>query len=46
MYDALDLGWGNSVLAFVTIALLPIPVLLYVYGPYLRRRFPLELWIP
>ena len=39
MYDALDYGWGNSLLAFVAIAIgLPAPLLLWKYGPYLRSR--------
>jgi hypothetical protein len=39
MYDALDLGWGNSLLAFIALALVPIPVVFYVYGERLRKRF-------
>ena len=39
IYDALDFGWGNSLLAFVAIALgTPAPLLLWRYGPYLRAR--------
>ncbi|KAK1827332.1 major facilitator superfamily domain-containing protein [Podospora conica] len=39
MYDALGLGWGNSLLGFIALALVPIPVLFYVYGPMMRKRF-------
>lgn len=39
MYDALGVGWGNSLLGFIALALVPIPVLFYVYGPRMRRRF-------
>ncbi|KAI1336730.1 MFS multidrug transporter-like protein [Xylariaceae sp. FL0016] len=37
MYDALGLGWGNSLLAFVTLALaIPSPILLWMYGSKIR----------
>ncbi|KAK0644562.1 major facilitator superfamily domain-containing protein [Cercophora newfieldiana] len=39
MYTALGLGWGNSLLGFVSLALVPIPLLFYIYGPTLRKRF-------
>lgn len=37
LYDALGYGWGNSVLAFISIALAPIPLMLIYYGPRLRQ---------
>ena len=39
MYAALGLGWGNSLLAFVAIALIPVPFLVMRYGEALRNRF-------
>ncbi|KAF2104946.1 MFS general substrate transporter [Rhizodiscina lignyota] len=37
MYNALDYGWGNSLLGFVAIAIgLPAPFLLWKYGERLR----------
>jgi len=39
MYNALGYGWGNSLLGFIALALVPIPILFYVYGPTLRKRF-------
>ena len=39
MYEALGLGWGNSVLAFITLAMVPIPVVLKLYGAQIRARF-------
>ncbi|RSM03283.1 hypothetical protein CDV31_010559 [Fusarium ambrosium] len=39
MYDRLGLGWGNSLLAFIAIALLPIPILIKRYGEKLRTSF-------
>jgi len=43
LYDALGLGWGNSLLAFISLGLVPIPLLFYVYGPRLRQRFQPQL---
>ncbi|KXH60647.1 polyamine transporter 3 [Colletotrichum nymphaeae SA-01] len=39
MYDALGLGWGNSLLGFMSLALVPVPVGLFFYGGIIRRRF-------
>lgn len=39
MYAALDYGWGNSVLAFVALAVgIPAPALLWRYGEKLRAK--------
>ncbi|CRK15052.1 hypothetical protein BN1708_011321 [Verticillium longisporum] len=38
MYDALGLGWGNSLLGFVAIALIPVPALIYKYGARFRAQ--------
>lgn len=43
MYRALGLGWGNSLLAFVAIAFLPLPFLILKFGERLRTRFTMEL---
>jgi hypothetical protein len=43
MYDALGLGWGNSLIGFVAFAMLPIPVAFYFYGEKIRNRFPVKL---
>ncbi|EFR01672.1 hypothetical protein MGYG_04675 [Nannizzia gypsea CBS 118893] len=43
MYKNLGLGWGNSVLGFITLAFTPVPWLLYRYGEALRRRFKVNL---
>ncbi|KAL2875798.1 hypothetical protein SGCOL_008945 [Colletotrichum sp. CLE4] len=42
LYQNLGLGWGNSVLGFVSLAMAPIPLLLYRYGQKLRERSPLD----
>jgi hypothetical protein len=38
MYGRLGIGWATSLLGFVTIALLPIPWVLYKFGPRIRAR--------
>ncbi|KAL4936085.1 hypothetical protein BDV06DRAFT_233745 [Aspergillus oleicola] len=38
MYRALGYGWGNSLLGFVTLAMIPIPLLLTWVGASLRER--------
>nr|QPF70305.1 major facilitator superfamily transporter [Lasiodiplodia theobromae] len=43
MYEALGLGWGNSLLGFVAIALIPIPVFFVKYGEALRKKYPVKL---
>lgn len=40
MYSALDMGWGNSLLAFLSLALVPIPLLFYTFGERIVKRFP------
>jgi len=42
MYNALGLGWGNSVLAFIATAMLPMPVLFYRYGETFRNKLKME----
>ncbi|EWZ28442.1 major facilitator superfamily domain-containing protein [Fusarium oxysporum Fo47] len=38
MYDNLGLGWGNSVLGFLAVAFIPLPILFYKFGERLRNR--------
>lgn len=39
LYDTLGLGWGNSLLAFISLALGTVaPVLLWRYGQWLRSK--------
>jgi len=42
MYEALGLGWGNSLLGFVAAAMIPIPFLIIKYGSWLRTRFAIK----
>ncbi|EPE09936.1 major facilitator superfamily transporter multidrug resistance [Ophiostoma piceae UAMH 11346] len=43
MYASLGIGWGNSLLGFICIALIPVPLFLYRYGAILRKKYPLVL---
>lgn len=43
MYATLDMGWGNSLLGFLSLALVPIPLLFYVFGARLVKKFELKL---
>ena len=42
MYDTLGLGWGNSLLGFVALALIPAPALIYKYGGAIRKKYPIK----
>lgn len=42
MYDTLGLGWGNSLLAFIAITLLPVTVGMVKWGEVVRLKFPLK----
>ncbi|KAK0667916.1 fluconazole resistance protein 1 [Cercophora samala] len=37
MYQNLGLGWGNSLLGFICILMIPVPLLLHRYGSRLRK---------
>ncbi|EUC26884.1 hypothetical protein COCCADRAFT_51095, partial [Bipolaris zeicola 26-R-13] len=45
LYAALGLGWGNSTLAFIALAMTPVPFLLLKYGERIRThpRFQVTL---
>ncbi|KAH8745545.1 major facilitator superfamily domain-containing protein [Diaporthe sp. PMI_573] len=43
MYASLGLGWGNSLLGFVAVAMIPFPALIYKYGGYIRKKWPVNL---
>lgn len=45
LYNALGLGWGNSLLGFIALALSPVPFFLLRYGERIRtsKRFQLDL---
>ncbi|PVH92928.1 MFS general substrate transporter [Periconia macrospinosa] len=45
LYGSLGLGWGNTVLGLICVAIIPVPILLLPYGNYLRTntRFQVRL---
>ncbi|KAG0649296.1 MFS transporter cpaT [Hyphodiscus hymeniophilus] len=43
MYASLGLGWGNSVLGFIAIGLIPAPLLIYKFGGGIRKNHPIKL---
>jgi hypothetical protein len=43
MYEALGLGWGNSLLGFLALGMTPVPALIYRYGGGLREKYPIIL---
>lgn len=38
MYRALGYGWGNTLLGFVALVLIPMPIIFYRFGRVLRER--------
>ncbi|KAL2801986.1 major facilitator superfamily domain-containing protein [Aspergillus granulosus] len=38
LYEKLGLGWGNSLLAFIALAMAPIPIVFQLFGERLRAR--------
>ncbi|KAM0429799.1 hypothetical protein ACHAPT_006405 [Fusarium lateritium] len=42
MYNAMGLGWGNSMLGFIAVALIPIPFLVLRYGEKLRKKYDIS----
>jgi multidrug resistance protein len=43
LFSSLGVGWGNSLLGFIAIAMIPIPILTYKYGKWMRLRYPIKL---
>lgn len=37
MYDALGIGWGTSLLGFISVAFLPMPLVFWKYGERIRN---------
>ena len=42
LYNRLGMGWGNSVLAFISIVMIPVPILFLKFGERLRQKFVIE----
>ncbi|KAF1838627.1 MFS general substrate transporter [Decorospora gaudefroyi] len=43
LYDALGLGWGNSLLGFIAVAFIPVPVFFRYYGERVRTNPKLQV---
>ena len=43
MYHQIGVDWGSSLLAFLTLAFAPVPVLFYIYGERIRNK---SKWTP
>ncbi|KAF7197523.1 Efflux pump radE [Pseudocercospora fuligena] len=43
MYEKLGLGWGNSLIAFIALALTPVPFVFYIWGERIRKSRPVSL---
>ncbi|OJJ50339.1 hypothetical protein ASPZODRAFT_139641 [Penicilliopsis zonata CBS 506.65] len=43
MYKSPNYGWGNSLLGFITLAMVPLPVLFHRFGGALRKKLDLRL---
>lgn len=37
MFSALGIGWGSSLLAFVAVAMIPVPIIILKYGKRIRQ---------
>lgn len=42
MYDALGLGWGNSLLGFIAVVLIPVPWFFMRYGEKIRKDYEIK----
>lgn len=42
MYANLGIGWGNSLLGFIAVAMVPAPWLIMRYGERLRTNYPIK----
>jgi hypothetical protein len=43
LYDRLGLGWGNRLLAFIAMIMIPLPWVILRYGEYIRKKAVLEV---
>lgn len=43
MYASLGLGWGNSLLGFIALGMIPAPALIYKYGGKIREKYPIRV---
>ncbi|OJJ07552.1 hypothetical protein ASPVEDRAFT_178263 [Aspergillus versicolor CBS 583.65] len=43
MFEDLGLGWGNSLLGFLALVFVPIPIVFIKYGKAIREKWPVNL---
>jgi hypothetical protein len=43
VYDRLGIAWATSLFGFISVALLPIPWILFVLGPKIRQKSAYEI---
>ncbi|KAL7790618.1 major facilitator superfamily domain-containing protein [Trichoderma afarasin] len=43
LFASLGLGWGNSLLGFISLAFIPVTILFSRYGRAIRERYPVHL---
>jgi len=43
LFNNLGIDWGNTLLGCLTVVFIPIPFVLYRYGPWLRSKSPMAL---
>lgn len=43
LYESLGLGWGNSLLGFIAVTMVPAPYYLWKHGEQIRKNHPIEL---
>lgn len=43
MYKTLGLGWGNTLLGFLCIVMIPLPIVFYRFGKHLRKMEKFKL---
>ncbi|CZR50361.1 related to synaptic vesicle transporter SVOP and related transporters (major facilitator superfamily) [Phialocephala subalpina] len=43
LFSSLGYGWGNSLLGFIALALIPAPALIFKYGGKIRSKYPVVL---
>ncbi|TVY44468.1 Polyamine transporter [Lachnellula occidentalis] len=44
MYNGMGFQWASSLLGFVTVVLLPVPWVLFLFGEKIRRRSAYDIW--
>lgn len=43
MYKTLGLGWGNSLLGFLCVLMIPLPIIFFKFGKKLRKMESFKL---